>query len=374
MMRTGLLSLVLLVAACGSNRNAGNSNSNPGGDSLTPGDVDASDPGPQCGLHQILNGHGECITVCQSTPDCNDLALECNLDLGVCIPKPAACDPAACACGSHCPVSAQGDACVPLDPGQCNVDCDCSLLERCSAGSCTSIAGDLVKTCAVDGDCPLLMVCKLGVCIGCVDDLQCTLYGAGNKCVLGTCVTADLGTAGQCINKPCAADEVCALSTGECTKKCTAATAATDCTVDQSCLPVANYCVAKYGCTQTADCVGGDTGGRICLAGLCTNCTDNDQCLASEICVQPTTGIPGACFPNLTGNVCDSVDCGLNKSCDPANGSCYPTNGSCTAAADCRPTQTCSFLHMCSGCTVDGDCRPNQKCLLSTCIPIPSGP
>jgi hypothetical protein len=141
----------------------------------------------------------------------------------------------------------------------------------------------------------------------------------------------------------------------------------------ERCLPVANYCVAKFGCTTTADCVGGDSGGRICIAGLCTNCTDNSQCLASEICIQAIPGLPGACFPNLTGNVCDTVTCDTGDSCDPANGSCYPSNGSCAGDGDCRPGYTCNFLGLCSGCTVDGDCRPNQKCLLSTCIPVPSG-
>jgi hypothetical protein len=363
MVRSLLIVLMLATAACGNNRNATNE---PNG----AGDVDAGDSGPQCGPNQIVNGRGECISKCQRTEDCNDPTLVCNLDLGVCIPKPPECNPATCQAGMICPPAGQGVACIPLPAGACIVDGDCGILERCAGGECISRAGDVVATCVVNEDCPILMTCMLGVCVGCLDDLQCQLSASGGKCVLGTCVTADLGAPGECINKLCPDGQICALTTGQCTAKCTVATETTDCTADQRCLPVGNYCVGKFGCSVTEDC----TAPLQCAAGLCIGCTDNDQCLPSEQCVQPVPAIPGACFPNLTGNVCDTVTCETaGDICDPANGSCYPSNGTCVDATDCRPGHTCNFLHLCAGCSVDGDCRANQRCLLATCIPIPSG-
>ncbi|MBI5509318.1 MAG: hypothetical protein HY903_11250 [Deltaproteobacteria bacterium] len=351
--------LLATTLACGSARNPAASAS---GDPGAGGDPTHGDALQACGPSQIPRPQGGCVTTCQRTEDCQDPTLVCNLDLGVCVAAPPVleCDPATCQPGSGCPPPGQGQDCVPLAPGVCNVDQDCGLLERCAGGGCVSRAGDVVLTCTGDGDCPLMMTCQLGICLGCVDDLQCGLNGPGGKCVYGTCVVADLGPAGECLNKTCSAGEKCVLATGQCTKTCAADA---ECATDQRCLPIGNYCVADFGCETAADCTIPLL--QQCLMGLCVGCTGDGECRASEKCMV------GTCFPRLDGNVCDTVTCATQGDiCDPANGSCYPANGTCVDASDCRPGHSCNFLHLCSGCSVDGDCRPSQRCLLATCVPV----
>ncbi len=362
-MNRGALLFLMLVGACRSS----NSDSNAFDPGSAAGDSDRADTLPAdsatgCAANQIPNAYGVCITLCQTTSDCANVELVCNLDLGVCVPKPEpVCDPATCEAGYECPPTGQGSACVPLPEGACNTDRDCTWVERCEVGSCISRVGDVVQTCAADDECPLLMKCQVGVCVGCLDDLQCQLSGNTEaKCVSGACIIADLGTPGECINKECPEGFKCALTTGECAKSCTVDL---ECGEAERCMPVGKYCVADFGCAATEDC----TVPLECLQGLCVGCTDDSQCLASESCVAT------ACFPRLTGP-CDGVTCQTaGEICDPQNGSCYPENGTCVDVSDCRTGQSCNFLHLCAGCTVDGDCRANQRCLLSTCLPTSTG-
>ena len=360
-MRKALVLLLVLASCNGEKASSGNAPGDPagaqqGGDPLNGDDAQAGDPGG-CLPNQVRDGHGDCVTVCERNEDCDDPALACNTVLGLCVEATnPGCDPANCQTGFVCPeAGSESTDCVPL-PGYCLENGDCSLTQRCSeAHTCISRVGDVIMTCSDEQPCQgLLLTCQAGVCVGCVDDLQC---GEGNKCVLGACVVAELGPAGDCINLQCPEGERCNVATGQCTKTCTVNE---DCDEGQSCLPVANQCVAEYGCETTDDC----TVPLQCVAGLCVGCTSDDQCRSSEKCSV------GACFPRLDASPCDDVTCEENELCDARDGSCYPANGTCVDASDCRPGHTCNFLHLCAGCSVEGDCRPGQRCVLSTCVPL----
>jgi hypothetical protein len=351
-MRYAVITLLAISSmACGQNRNAGK-NANSGTDEIG-GDADLCLPG------QIRDGYGRCVDPCTSTPECNDPDLICNTQVGLCVPKPPdeVCDPLNCGPGMQCPPPGEGVDCVAI-PGWCDEDEDCELGERCEENACISRAGDVIMVCETDADCSnqggILLTCQAGVCIGCIDNLQC---GEGGKCVLGTCVVADLGPAGNCIGLTCPEGTRCSLLTGTCEIICTTDE---ECGEGKSCLPLANQCVAEFGCDTAEDC----QVPQQCIAGLCVGCASDEECKASETC------IVGACFPRLDASVCDSVTCAPDELCDPLNGACYPADGTCADSDDCRPGHTCNFLGLCSGCSVDGDCRPNQRCLLATCIQI----
>ncbi len=344
---------VVLALGCGQTRNPANGNP-PTGDGVG-GDVDG------CPAGFVRDGFGACIKSCATTAECADPELICNTQVGLCVPKPPdeVCDPLNCGPGMQCPPPGGGVDCVPI-PGWCDEDGDCAFGERCDTPNhvCVSRAGDVVMVCQDNQDCAdqggLLLTCQAGVCIGCLDDLQC---GSGGKCVLGTCVIADLGPAGNCINLQCPDGQRCSLVTGICEVICQSDE---DCLETQSCLPVANTCVGKFGCDTVEDC----QVPQQCIAGLCVGCQSDAECKATETC------IVGACFPKLGGSACDGVECPPDELCDPQNGACYPANGTCADASDCRPNHTCNFIGLCSGCSVDGDCRPNQRCLLATCLPL----
>ena len=261
---------------------------------------------------------------------------------------PPGCNPALCETGFLC----GANGCEP-GPGYCAVDMDCNFGERCDANVCISRAGDVIATCGANSDCGPLMTCQAGICIGCLDDLQCS----GGKCVLGTCIIADLGPAGNCINMTCAQGERCDLTTGTCATICSSDT---DCGSDESCAPVLQKCIAKYGCSDVSQC----QVPQQCMVGLCVGCTSDPECKASERCLL------GTCFPRLDQSQCTNVQCSASELCDSHDGSCYPANGTCQDASDCRPGHHCNFLHLCSGCSVDGDCRTAQRCLLGTCVPV----
>ena len=331
-----------------------------------------SDTPVACDDGYIRDGFGSCRKVCATTADCGDLALECEPNVGLCMPAADVhCDPDSCAPGTVCPPDGSVD-CVPVDsqPGLCASDADCDLASRCDNGTCVSRVGDVVKTCTTDTDCNILagipsgMTCQLGVCLGCLEDIQC---GATGKCVMGTCIIADLGTAGNCIGLTCNTGERCNPTTGACEVTCDPAVSPSACPDGKKCAPILNQCVDNYGCATDADCRADLL--QVCLVGLCVGCTADGDCKTSEKCVGG--GIAGVCFPSFqAADPCAQVTCAANQSCDPQNGSCYPSNGTCASAADCRPGYTCNFFGLCSGCSVDADCRPAQRCLLSTCIPM----
>ncbi len=338
--------------------------------------------GNPCPDNQVLDGTGECRTLCidgcAADEECHDLT-------GLCLPR-VPCVPADCLSGFECPADGYGDCvaipicnpadcdpgyrcpddgaldCVPI-PGWCDEDEDCPFGQRCDfdANNCISRAGDIVQTCDTNADCALLMTCQLGVCVGCITDLQCITYAPGAVCVLGTCVIPEVGNVIDCLQVQCPEGERCDPKTGACEPTCSSDD---DCEVGEICAPVLNRCVVDPGCTEDADCQGNltCTAGLGMESGVCIGCTDVEPCPAGLSCVL------GACLPNPNATACDGVECGADELCDDFDGSCYAADGSCQVDEDCRPDQTCNFLHLCSGCSVDGDCREGQSCLLSACV------
>jgi hypothetical protein len=343
---SALFGLALAASAC----------SNP----KTTADATTPPPTGGCAAGQLVDGHGNCLTTCDDANDCATGEI-CHLSTGLCLPgtPPGECDPNSCAQGFVCPADG-GLTCVPEDDA-CATDFDCAFGERCDAGRCVTRENEIVANCDADGDCPPLMSCQVGVCVGCIDDLQCQLSIPGSSCVLGTCVTADLPPAANCLTLQCADGERCDPVTGTCQPTCAANE---DCEAGEICAPVLNQCVVDPGCADDTDCV---TAGLTCITGfgngVCTGCSDTVACKDGLRCVL------GTCLPDIGSGSCDGVTCESDESCDPQNGACYPSNGSCAEDADCRPGHTCNFIGLCSGCSVDGDCRPEQRCLFATCVP-----
>jgi len=277
------------------------------------------------------------------------------------------CDPASCPPGYYCPERGS-----PEDPGTgecvprgeiCVSDDDCLPGQGCVDGACEWGAVDIVATCEDDADCPLLMTCAVGVCVGCIDDLQCALQQDGSRCVQGVCLTADLGPVGECLTTRCDEGQRCNPATGQCEPTCADDA---DCAAGETCVPLVNTCVAEFSCEDDADCAAGLTcsGGLGGQGGLCIGCSDVVPCPPGLSCMLT------ACVPDITATACDSVTCGEDQLCDPADGSCYRADGRCEEDVDCSAGQTCNMLGLCSGCAEDSDCRPEQSCIFGACISI----
>lgn len=326
------------------------------------GDSDSEDSDDDCGWGEELNEDGECVPRCffdQCPP-----GYTCDEDSGLCEPNSDSsddddtssdgpCDPANCPDGFTCPDDASSSECVPIEDEGCGGAFDCSFGETCVDGACVPLSGELVTTCSDDTDCPLLMTCQVGVCVGCLDDLMC----AGDaRCILGVCVEADLGTAGDCINMECAEGQTCNWQTGICEPNCSEDT---DCPDGEFCSAITQFCTPEFQCETDADCVTGS-----CVGTVCVGCTDDTECQAGLTCTF------GACLPNPVGSdPCSASECdAATESCDPLDGSCYPSDGTCDSDDQCREVHDCSIFGVCTGCEVDGDCRPEQRCILSACV------
>ncbi len=345
----------------------------PGGDDpgTVNGDKQQEDEDTDtCDEGLVEDGLGVCRTPCEAQEDCPD-GEACQVSVGLCLPAVSVtCNPDACPEGTVCPPDG-GVECVPVIEGLCESDDDCDFGFYCEDSECVSRAGEVVQTCAADAECGPLMTCQFGVCVGCLDDLQC---GLGGKCVLGTCVVAELGPAGECLTLECADGSRCNPFSGVCEPTCELDD---DCDEGQICAPVLNQCIADFGCEANEDCITGS-----CTLGLCTNCLDGpnpqaeDNCPASTNCVEAgvgsAVGISSVCLPSFDGggDACADVTCGAQELCDPLDGSCYPEDGTCADDGDCREGHDCNFLGFCSGCSVDGDCRPDQSCIFGTCAPF----
>jgi hypothetical protein len=148
---------------------------------------------------------------------------------------------------------------------------------------------------------PLVMTagCKKPVYPQCKKDKHCKV-DLGEKCVDGSCQNCKLDT--DCVGKgPAGANWVCHEF------RCT----------DPAAIPADGAGGAgSLGspCTQTIDC----SGGLVCTAGACAQCTDNIQCdsgtcdLSTGTCSTPGGGGGGACTTD--------DQCAMDEICD--NGSC----------------------------------------------------
>lgn len=324
---------------------------------------DAEDDG--CGFGEELNADGECrlacffdqcppgftcdetTDLCEPDSDTGDGNTDDNTDDG------GPCDPDDCPEGYTCPDNASSSECVPIEDEGCQGAFDCQFGETCVEGECQPLGGDLVTVCTTDTDCPLLMTCQMGVCVGCLDDLMC----AGDaRCILGVCVEADLGPAGDCIDMECSEGQECNWQTGVCEPSCSEDT---DCPEGEFCSAITQFCTPEFRCETDADCSTGS-----CVGGVCVGCTDDTECQPGLTCTF------GACLPNPVGSdPCSAAECDpVSEACDPLDGSCYPADGSCSSDDECREVHDCSIFGVCTGCEVDGDCRPDQRCILSACV------
>ena len=337
-------------------------------DEAGDGDTEDDSEDDDCGFGQELNADGECVPRCffdQCPP-----GYTCNEATDLCEPDSDAddedatgdddtgdqegpCDPANCPEGYTCPDDQSSSECVPVEDGGCAGVFDCEFGETCVEGQCQPLGGELVTVCSDDGDCPLLMTCQMGVCVGCLDDLMC----AGDaRCVLGVCVEADLGTAGDCINMECSEGQACNWQTGVCEPTCSEDA---DCPEEEFCSAITQFCTPEFRCETDADCTTGS-----CVGGVCVGCTDDTDCQQGLTCTF------GACLPNPVGSdPCSAANCDeATEACDPLDGSCYPADGTCSSDDECREVHDCSIFGVCTGCEVDGDCRPDQRCILSACV------
>lgn len=326
-------------------------------------------PDAGCSNGQVQDGLGVCRTTCTQQSQCAATEV-CVAMAGLCLPRPAMCDPSSCPPGFMCPAPDAGlvdggpGACVP-QPGYCTQDRDCSLVDRCDNNHCISRVGDIVRTCGADAGCPLLMACTFGVCTGCIADLQCSVADPDARCLAGTCVsTGTLGPGAACIGRTCPTGERCNIANGQCEATCSQNSDCAD--AGEICAPVLNQCVTDFGCTEDGGCASGLTCAGAQLGqgtGVCVGCNDTTPCGPGLVC------LVGACFPDLAATACTGVTCGTDESCDPQNGDCYPSNGTCANDTQCREGHNCNFLSLCSGCSVDADCRPAQRCFIGTCLP-----
>jgi len=325
---------------------------------------DDADEEDDCGWGEGLNDAGECVPRCffdQCPPGytCDEESGLCDLDSetgdtqDTTTDGDGPCDPENCPDGYTCPEDASSPDCVPIEDGDCTGVFGCEFGETCVDGTCVPLGGELVTVCVEDADCPLLMTCQVGVCVGCLDDLMC----AGDaRCILGVCVEADLGPAGDCINMECSEGQSCNWQTGVCEPNCSEDT---DCPDGEFCSAITQFCTPEFRCETDADCITGS-----CVGGVCVGCTDDTDCQNGLTCTF------GACLPNPVGSdPCSASECDeATEACDPLDGSCYPADGTCNSDDECREVHDCSIFGICTGCEVDGDCRPDQRCILSACV------
>ncbi|MEC9464894.1 MAG: hypothetical protein VX834_03865 [Myxococcota bacterium] len=322
-----------------------------------------------CQAGEIVNDDGACVPAC-SEATCGPGTV-CDAATGQCLPVDSGtegntantwagesgtteggCDPASCPDGYECPDDASSTQCVPIEDEGCSGLFDCDFGQQCVEGECVPVGSDAVTMCQDDTDCPMLMTCQVGVCVGCLDDLMC----AEGRCILGVCVTADLGPGGDCIGLECSEGQACNWQTGVCEPTCVEDS---DCVEGEFCSGITNFCTSEFRCDDDADCLTGS-----CVAGVCVGCQSDTECAEGLTCTF------GACLPNEVGSdPCAEASCDPStEACDPLDGSCYPADGSCSGDEDCREVHDCSMFGVCTGCEVDGDCRPDQRCILSACV------
>ncbi|SVC24521.1 uncharacterized protein METZ01_LOCUS277375, partial [marine metagenome] len=211
------------------------------------GGAAASSETTECEPGQLMSADGTCVAAC-SEATCGP-GTECDPVTGQCMPVDGGgttssnggsssdgdCDPASCPDGYECPDDASSSQCVPIEDEGCSGIFDCGFGQQCVEGECVPLGSDAVTMCEEDTDCPLLMTCQVGVCVGCLDDLMCP----EGRCILGVCVTADLGPGGDCIGLECSEGQACNWQTGVCEPSCSEDA---DCPEGEFCSGITGFC------------------------------------------------------------------------------------------------------------------------------------
>ncbi len=292
----------------------------------------------------ILNPN-QCVG-CFTNSDCFD-GLVCTSD--ICIDNQ--CQNPTLPVGAHC-----------ID-GVCDGD-----------GSC--------QGCLVDSDCGAGELCSGNECVECTIDSQCP--DDGNECTASVCI------ANTCENKPVDNGQVCAAGVcgdGQCVGCNTPADCGVNptcgeftCNADQECeLIFANpgltgtACVTPNMCDASQNCVecisdANCPGSEVCDAGVCVECSANDQCGSVTECAAPFCTATNTCDAGLlpagttcTGGVCDGanncVGCLDNFDCagNPNGEMCDPSTRQCVACLNA------------SDCSDDFECTTDQ-CIAGSCV------
>jgi hypothetical protein len=131
-------------------------------------------------------------------------------------------------------------------------------------------------------------LCVSGACVACTDptsDSTCVaVYGAGNKCISGTCVVAACRTSADCGGLPCLGNHQCAA----------ACTSDASCPVGQICDTSGDstmgQCVAN-SCANTTGTACSQNASDLCCSGTCSNL----DCCPGASCTVPGTATTGTC-------------------------------------------------------------------------------
>jgi hypothetical protein len=303
----------------------------------------------------FLCANGACAQSCQTSADCAVGSACVNSSCG---PKSLG---SSCAAAAECASNfcVDGVCCESACSGTCLY---CALPN--SPGRCLPVATDNVDP---RGFCQDLGASECGTNGKCNGAGRCETYAPGTVCASETCVSriytapSTCSATGQCVApqaRPCAP------------YACNGSQCFTNCSTNDQC-GASNVCVSNScglvgpgaACRGTADCQTGLT----CAQGVCCNspCTGSCQSCALPGSLGTCTNVPmGSVDPSAGCKDQGVPSCGTNSRCD-GNGDCqYYVQGTVCAASNCPlGTSTYTPVSICNG---NGTCMaPNAN----SCFP-----
>jgi hypothetical protein len=237
-----------------------------------------------------------------------------------------------------------------------------ALAAACPKVDPTPLDAGLAPECDTRAECDPGEICNAEKrCAGCDSSGQCRLKETCNPTSLLCELRSGWGT-------ECATHEQCQAGfwckQGLCQERSEVSLCAggdsTTCKQGERCHPLNEICEADLGCTEDADCGGGElcnTGSNACVP-RCTVDTQASVCAAGERCVSEK------CVQ------CEAdADCGPGLKCDPA--------GKCGAGDRCYQDRQCKVplvCHVPTGacvsaqppCVSDESCAADQRCQVDT--------
>ncbi|XP_028157244.1 uncharacterized protein LOC114350564 isoform X7 [Ostrinia furnacalis] len=290
----------------------------------------------------------------------------------------------------ECPRPLTGDASVQCNPrGECSVDSECGLEERCLNGRCIGVceagvcgtgaecrATNHVAECRcippLQGD-PRVACSPASPSPECTTDSEC---GAAEACVNRRCVSACAGA--------CGSGALCTPLDHRAACRCPPGTAG-----DPSRLCYTPECTTDDNCPFD----------KTCVRGYCQDpCALGTPCGRDAVCEAVAHVASCRCPPGTQGDprrACISAICHYNEDCDDTqtcnrlNRVCQPacTDDACAPGATCtardhRPVCTCRsglsgdpYLQGCgkqvtTECVTDSDCASPLACVNARCTDL----